>query len=277
VPQPGEIGSASVTVAPRNLTPDKHATMFGIFVRPGSDSRLSPRIVAVEQGNGRILPIKQGRPFVSGRAGNQAAAFVKLNEAGPLTVLVTGQRHSTGSFLFYATLAGDVDADGVVNLNDLQLFAPTYESHVGMANYNSAADFNQNGVINVYDAKALEHNMTPLTPDQSLQAVVNLSPADQAHYPTSKNSGGSTFKKDVTIVGHTTPTSIVITDSKAQDYSFGGPAVATDANGFFSIASTNSAGINNNDLLILDPFGHQLIRSFPVFWIPFAAPGSKLK
>ena len=68
-----------------------------------------------------------------------------------------------------------------------------------------------------------------------------------------------------------------VTDSKAQDYTFTGNAIPANAQGFFAVHSTNSAGVNNNDFLILDPFGHELIRSFPVFWIPFAAPGSKLK
>jgi hypothetical protein len=275
--RPGAIAHAAVTVAPRNLTPGKHSTLFGIFVSPAAASNLAPRIVAVEQGDGRKLPLKQGRPFIAGRDSGEAAAFVKVDRPGPLTVLVTGQHASAGSFNDVTTLAGDVNGDGTVNLSDLALFAPTYASTSAQANYNPAADFNQNGVVNLYDAKALEHNMTALGPEEPLRAVVNLLPADQATYPASKNSGGSTFHKDVTIVGHTTAGSLVITDSKAEDYSFTGKAVATGAGGDFSVASQNSSGVNNNDILILDPFGHQLIRSFPVFWIPFAAPGSKLK
>ena len=121
------------------------------------------------------------------------------------------------------------------------------------------------------------HNMTPLTPVLPLQATINLQPSDQAPLPTSQNSGGETYKEDVVIIGHTTPGSLVITDSSAKDYSFTGTAYPTDANGFFRIPSTNSAGLNNNDFLILNPFGRQLIQDLPVFWIPFAVSGSKLK
>ena len=81
----------------------------------------------------------------------------------------------------------------------------------------------------------------------------------------------------VTILGHTTPGSLVITDNNTsrlpggtQAYKFTGPAYATDANGFFSITTTNTQGLNNNDFLILDPFGHQMIIDFPIFWIPYA-------
>jgi hypothetical protein len=206
-----------------------------------------------------------------------AAAFVKVDQAGPLTVLVTGQGHSTGAFQAIVTLAGDVDGNGSVNLADLAAFAPTYEATRGTSGYRPSADFNQNGIINLYDAKALMHNMPPLSPDVPLQAAVSLLPADQAQYPASKNSGGSTFKKNVTIVGHTTPGSLVITDSSKQDYSFTGSAVATSAKGDFQVETANAEGINNNDFLILDPFGRQLVRDFPVFWISFAKPGSRLK
>ncbi|HKI21264.1 MAG TPA: dockerin type I domain-containing protein [Isosphaeraceae bacterium] len=277
VTQPGGISSASVTVAPRNLTAGKTSTLFGIFVQPESGSRLAPRIVGVFEGNGQKLLLKQGRPYVAGRDDGQAAAFVKVDRAGPLTILVAGQHQSTGTYQAYVTLAGDVNGDGTVNLADLTAFAAAYETGPGNPNYNAAADFNQSGLININDAKALMQNMTPLTPDIPLQAVVNLLPADQAHYAASKNSGGSTFQRDVTIVGHTTPGSLVITDSKASDYSFTGAAVATNASGSFEVKATNKDGINNNDFLILDPFHHQLVRDFPIFWISFAAPGSKLK
>jgi len=277
VTQPGSISAASVTVSPRNLTAGKHATLFGIFLAPASGSELAPRIVGVVESGGRKLNLKQGRPYVAGRDDGQAAAFVKVDRAGPLTILVTGQHHTTGAFQASATLAGDVNGDGTVNLADLTAFAPAYETEPGNPNYIAAADFNQNGIVNLYDAKALMQNMPPLTKDVPLQAVVNLLPADQAQYAASKNSGGSTFLKDVTIVGHTTPGSLVITDSKAGDYTFTGDAAATSADGFFEVKAKNTQGINNNDFLILDPFGHQLLRDFPVFWISFARPGSRLK
>jgi Dockerin type I domain len=266
VPQPREIDSASVTVESRNLTVGKHATLFGVFVQPDPGSDLVPRIVAVKESNGQKVPLQPGRPYVPGRT-SEAAAFVKVDRPGPLTVLVAGEHHTTGSFTYAATLAGDVNGDGVVNLSDLPLFAAAYGSTAGQPAYNAAADFNLNGVINLYDAKAIEHNMTPLTPEHSLTAVVNLLPSDQAHYPASQNSGGATFKQDVTIVGHTTPGSLVIEGTEIYP---------TNAQGFFFINVTNTSGINQNNLIILDPFGHQLYRDFPIFWIPFAEPGSKL-
>jgi len=276
IAQPGEVGSAAVAVASRNLTVGKPNTLFGVFVQPTPGSTVVPRIVAVEESDGQKVSLQPGRPYVAGRS-DAAAAFVKVDQPGPLTVMVAGENHTTGSFTYAVTLAGDVNGDGVIDLSDLQLFAAAYGSKAGEPAYNPAADFNLNGTVNLYDAKALEHNLTPLTPDQPIKAVVNLQPSDQAHYAASKNSGGSTFMKDVTIVGHTTPGSLVIEDSKAQDFTFTGAAVPTNAQGYFFIKAKNFAGVNQNDLLILDPFSKQLIRAFPIFWIPYAAAGSKLK
>jgi len=275
---PDGISATLVTVAPKNLTAGKNSTLFGIFVQPTASSGLAPRIVGVEESNGRKLPLKQGRPFIAGRGGGEAAAFVKVSQPGPLTILVRGQKHMTGSYELDATLAGDVNGDGTVSLADVTAFAATYETETGNPKYDAAADFNQNGIINLYDAKALMQNMPPLTPRTlPLTLVMNLLPADQAHYPTPRNSGGATSQKDVTIIGRTIPGSIVLEDNSKGYYKWDGPAVATDADGFFSVNEKLEQGVNTANFLVIDPWGRQLIRSYPIFWLPFAAPGSKLK
>ncbi len=276
VSRPHEVSQTSVQVAPKNITPQKHGTIFDVFVQPTSGSLLQPQIVAVRGSTGKALPVTYGRPFRSG-VSDEAVAFFKDSAAGPVTIGVTGAHGSTGSYQVETTLAGDVNGDGTVNFADLQAFAPSYMSQQGEPKYNPAADFNQNGVINLYDAKALLHNMAPLTPKLPLTARLTLAPQDQIHYSGPTVSGAATFQQTVTILGHTTPGSLVIEDNQTsrlpggtQAYKFTGPAVATDANGFFSITTTNTQGINNNNFLILDPFGHQMTIDFPIFWIPYA-------
>jgi hypothetical protein len=262
----GGIGSASVAVAPRNLTPGRLSTDFGVFVEPSAGSGIRPRIVAIEE-NGQHVPFRPGRPYIPGQT-SDTAAFVEVSQPGPLTVVVAGAHHTDGSFTIAATLPGDVNGDGIVNLTDLPLFAAAYGSTTGQPTYNAAADFNLNGLIDFNDAAAIERNIPPLTPAHPLGLVVRLLSSDQAHYRTSKNSGGATFKQDVRIIGHTTPGSLVIEGSNAY---------ATNADGDFAINVKNTIGINQNSLLVLDPFGHHYYRDFPIFWVSFAAPGSNLK
>jgi hypothetical protein len=46
---------------------------------------------------------------------------------------------------------GDINGDGVVNLQDLVLLAQAYGSHVGDPNYNPEADFSNDGIIGLVD------------------------------------------------------------------------------------------------------------------------------
>ena len=149
--------------------------------------------------DGKALPLKHGRSFRPGTS-DQTVAFTKDSTAGSLSMDVTGRIQSTGSYQAQTTLVGDVNGDGKVNLADLQAFAPSYMSRLGDPNYNPAADFNHNGVINLYDAKALLHNMTPLTPRLPLTARLTLAPQDQIHYSGPTVSGAATFQR----VGHDT-------------------------------------------------------------------------
>ncbi|MGP0066694.1 MAG: dockerin type I repeat-containing protein [Isosphaeraceae bacterium] len=279
VGQPGAIDTTSVTIAPENITPNKHSTEFALFVQPASGSAILPRIVGVEQ-DGKRLPFQAGRPYSVREAGqptDQAAAFFETGQSGPVSVLVAGRSHTTGSYTVETTLPGDVNGDGQVNLADEIAFANAYVTKPDEPDYNPAADYNQNGIINIYDAMALERNMPALTRPGPAWAAINLAPQDAAHYSGPQNSGGDTNKQFITIDGYTTPGSIVLVDSTLGRYKFNSQALATDASGFFTVPAENTEGDNTYSFEILDPFGHQYIRTYPVFWIPFAAPGSKLK
>jgi hypothetical protein len=168
------------------------------------------------------------------------------------------------------------NVQGAVDI-DLTTFAAAYGSRVGRPAYNPAADFNSDGVVNEADARVILNSLAPVTPRQPLSLSIRIASADLAHYKAPTVSGGATFNRDFTIIGRTTPNSLVIEDNHTarlpggtQAFKFPGPAHATDANGFFTFQSTNNAGINNNNFLVITPFGGRLVRSFPVFWIPYA-------
>ena len=103
------------------------------------------------------------RPKLAGQVSNQAVSFFETGKAGTVTIKVAGAGLSSGAYTVEATLPGDVNGDGQVNLADEQAFAKTYVESRGDKDYEASADYNQNGIVNLYDALAMERNMTPLT------------------------------------------------------------------------------------------------------------------
>jgi hypothetical protein len=168
-------------------------------------------------------------------------------------------------------LPGDVNGDGQVTLADEQALVNAYLSRVGDSNYNPAADLNHNGQVGQVDARLLLRELAPLIPRGPLNWTVSLAPWDQAKGPTPKNSGGTTHHKSVTVVGHTTQGAFIFTGSGTIDWKLHTGAVAADARGNYSIPVTLTDGINQFDLLAVDPYGHQKPRSFPIHWLGFAA------
>ena len=143
--------------------------------------------------------------------------------------------------------------------------------------YNAAADFNQDGIVNQIDAKALEQNMPPYT-KHPLNLVMNLTSRRSGSLRDAQNSGRHDVEARTSRSwARTLPGSIVIQDGTQGYYKWTGPAYATNANGYFTAPEKLTQGINTFNFLIIDPSGQQLVRTFPIFWLPFAAPGSKLK
>ena len=166
---------------------------------------------------------------------------------------------------------------------ELKAFAAAYLSHYGQPRYNPALDFNHNGVIGQPDVNPILRALAPFTPHRRQQVDLTLAPGDQVHGQHPANSGGVTRQDVVTILGKTTPNSIVFTDKltgpRAGNYRFTGPAIAVDAEGNFSqtiVLSTPrgkgqhrpQGALTNVDYLVIDPFGHQTIRDFPIVQLP---------
>src|SRR4051794_2047364 len=160
VTRPHAVSTTSAVVKPRNITPGKHGVMVGLFVQPTPNSQLNPRIQGATGNQGKPLPLEHGRAYRPG-AHADTVAFVTSSQPGLLTTAVTGLNQSTGAYTAQTTLVGDINGDGKVDSADVQAFAKSYMARRRDPNYNPSADFNQNGVINLYDAKALLHNVAP--------------------------------------------------------------------------------------------------------------------
>jgi hypothetical protein len=153
----------------------------------------------------------------------------------------------------------------------LEGFTKAYPSHVGNPQYNPVYDVNHNGLIGQDDGKILLHTLPPVSPPIPLRLTVAVAPQDQAHGRLPHNSGGFTPNRTPTIVGHTTPGALIFTGTGTVDLRLHGPAYVADANGNFSFKITNHDGINQLDLLVVDAYGHQYLRAFPIYWTGFAA------
>ena len=117
VVRPHQVSRTTVTVSPANITPAKHATIFGLFVQPTTGSSLEPRILAARGSAGQTLPIKHGRSYRPGRS-DQTVAFTKDHSPGPLATDLTGAHQTIGSYVAQTTLVGDINGDGKVNFAD---------------------------------------------------------------------------------------------------------------------------------------------------------------
>ncbi len=93
--------------------------------------------------------------------------------------------------------------------------------------------------------------------------------ASTPHGTNYENSGGITRLLHVTVVGRTTPGSIIFADSGLGDYTFTGRALATDERGNFSIDFDLDPRdkLKNTEYLVIDPYGQQTIRAFPILYI----------
>jgi hypothetical protein len=152
----------------------------------------------------------------------------------------------------------------------LNQFVKSYLSTVGQPNYNPAFDFNHNGQIGQTDAKILLHALPPVSRKIPLKLTLTLAPQDRAPEPLPQNSGGVTHDKEPTVLGHTTPGALVFSGTGTYDLNLHGPAVVADANGNFAYKITLTDGINQLDFQVVTPFGQQLLRAFPIYWLNFA-------
>jgi hypothetical protein len=155
-------------------------------------------------------------------------------------------------------------------LTVLNEFTKYYPSVAGAPNYNPAFDLNHNGQIGQTDGRILLHSLPPLSPKIPLTLNLTLAPQDQVHSHVPTNSGGETYSKDPTVLGHTTPGALIFTGSGPVDMKLRGPAVVADAKGNFYLKVKLTSGINEFDFQAVDPYGQQTLRAFPILWMGFA-------
>jgi len=271
---PGGSAQVSTPITAQNMS-GRTSIVIGesITVPPGST--LEPQFVAAYGPDGKRLQVQPGAPFVPG-VHNAVTLFITVTAPGPVTTVVTGAQGTTGAFQVAEYLPGDINGDGQVTITDLSAFAPHFQTTVGDPLYDPAADANLNGQIGSVDARFIERNMAPLTRKMPLFVSFRLAPGEQVRHP-STNSGGVAVRQNVTIIGHTVPGALVFSDSADGDYTFTGPILPTNTRGIFTYDVKLTTGINNFDFLVVDQYGQQIIKDFPIFWTAYAARNSRVR
>ncbi len=163
---------------------------------------------------------------------------------------------------------------------DLQTYAAVYQSFVGAPDFTPQYDFNGTGFIGQNDATPILKGLASITPRIPLKLTLKLAPGEQVPTPHPADNGGVTRAAVVTVIGKTTPNSIVFIDGPTNathsqstgNFKFRGGALATNAQGYFYYTITlpplsHSGSLTAPGFLIRTPFGQQLIRSFPILRI----------
>ena len=203
-----------------------------------------------------------------------AVAPIQADATAPTTpgatVLASNFRPVPGSF-------PSADPNRPFTPADLQAYATSYLSVSGDPDFTPQYDFNGGGFIGQNDATPILRGLASITPKVPLTLSLRLAPGEQVHGHHPADNGGVTRLGTVTVIGKTTPNSIVFVDGPTSsthqqstgNFKFEGGAFATDSQGYFyytvNLAKPSRGGsLLGANFLIRTPFNQQLIRSFPI-------------
>ncbi|WP_165073328.1 hypothetical protein [Paludisphaera rhizosphaerae] len=159
---------------------------------------------------------------------------------------------------------------GESTLEALQGFVAAYPSISGGPRYNPVYDLNHNGQIGQDDGRILLRLLPPVGPRIPLNVQLKIAPEDQARGALPQNSGGVTISRQPTVIGRTQPGALIFSGTGTTDLKLRGPAAVADENGYFEFTPTMTDGINQFDIQVVDRYGRQVLRAFPIFWTNFA-------
>ena len=161
---------------------------------------------------------------------------------------------------------------------DLQAYSKAYLAFSTDPNYNAAFDFNGTGFIGQNDATPILRGVAGVTPREPFVLTVGLAhgQAVLTHHPSV--SGAATRLGTVTVVGKTTPNSLLFYDAFANsrlgasgNLKFEGGVIVADPQGNFrytlNLTPLSKNSLATLNLLVRTPLGHQTIRAFPIFRI----------
>ena len=191
---PATVASAGGTVAER-FTIDKGQftgaggkVTIGIDVATATTSKLNPKIIAVLGPDNKPLRVSRAAysPRVAASTGQGATRGVLVtipvgDQSGTYTVVVAGQKKTSGDAMLGFYMPGDSDGSGAIDATDISAIQKALGARAGSANYSFEADANRDGIINRADLKLAKKNLgAKSTIEPTVSA--NIDPASVTTY-----------------------------------------------------------------------------------------------
>lgn len=274
VAEPGQTSTVEIRIDPKHFSGGRGGRMVvGIDVAADPNSTVKPTVVGVRGANGRPAAMIQRSLYSqavikSAQLGSPVSSAVTTvlrvprADQEPITykIDVRGQAEETGDYLLGFYLPGDVNGDGVVDKNDIQLIGSKLGRISTDDGYSFDADANRDGQINVMDLRIASQNLGART---SISPVVNVNLDPATDGPMQSRI---TNHRVVRFNGSTSPDAN-ITFAELNGRSPGATTVS-DADGNYVIDVELGDGPNNFQVTTADSFGQTISGQIsPVTWM----------
>lgn len=265
VDRPGGTTAIEFTISPANFTLPRRSVAMGIDIVADSGSTIKPLIASVDNPNGDTVPQTfhsiydphlSHKKVASGVGTSAVLTPISLFPGDPsrpatYSVNVEAEAKSSGNFLLGFYLPGDVDGNGAVTKDDVNLVRRMQGARAGQSRYNFDADANRDGRIGKVDLAFTRQNLGVST---------NISPTVAANYDNASDVGGlsvrTTMKDTAHFTGSATPGSQITYADVANKVA--STTTTADAAGNYSINVPLAIGTTTFQVTANDAFGQTI-------------------
>ncbi|MCS7468222.1 putative Ig domain-containing protein [Stieleria sp. ICT_E10.1] len=214
-------------------------------VDSAAGSSLNPAAAVVHDASGTVYPLNYSQHDLPG---STSSVIVAELTPGQYTLDIAAEGDNSGAFDVSVGLAGDLDGDGQVQLNDRSAMIGLLRGR----SYQVEADVNQDGRLTSFDTGHLLRNLGVVTSISPLTVTATLAPEPDA----SLADGTSLTRISAqTVVGQTNPSATAQMDVDG-DQQFE-TDLTVDGVGAFSSNITLTEGLNSIGVIAMDRFGQQ--------------------
>ncbi len=264
----GGTAAQTFTINQNQFTGSGGKITLGIDVAANSGSKLSPKIVSVLGPDHKPLHLTHSNysPQIARSEGQSSTRGVLVTlpvgaTPSTYTVVVAGQKKTSGVGMLGFYLPGDSNGDGVVDSTDIQAIKTAMGSKTGGANYDFEADANRDGRIDRADLKLAQQDLGAKTTIEPLISS-NIDPDSISTYQQR-----TTNVQTIHLTGNASAGATIT----YQDIADKMPAVTStaDASNKYGIFLTLSQGSNTYKVTSTDSFGQSITGTIdPIVYNP---------